>query len=434
MANQLTDEQSTQYFAEEGQKANPLTPLNWLKNQTDSDTVINSEVLGGDQSLVTVPEKGTTPESAGVMAGINAENESLAKSLEIKDKGLSDLAKTYAGIDAEPPSLADKYTEVFGRVPTGDELDTYTAEFNESKAVLDKLQAELAGITAESQQAKIQLREESVGKNVTARLLGKRQAEVDRRAAIKALPIQAQIFAAQAVVNNNKALLDSAKGKVDQYFGLVQQDIQNTYNYNKDLRDKIFSYAEKDEQRQFQADQKADDRTYQESQQVLSDAKSLATTALENGQSDLFRQLMNPDITAEEVASLGSQIREKTSGDGNTVETIPFDQFVDEYMQTDAGQKILNSLPLVYSEKGRREEFAKIVRDLYDQTSGETPKVKFTNAQKLKLEQAELLNAPRQKQLDHLYGKKDSDNSDSSGMSEEEFLNFLRTGDLSGIK
>ncbi len=83
------------------------------------------------------------------------------------------------------------------------------------------------------------------------------------------------------------------------------------------------------------------------------------------------------------------------------------------------------------AEETARQTFAPAARDelrkqyeaAYTAPAGGD--TKFTATEKKKLEQAGLLNASRQEQLDFLFKKKDSGSS-ASDMSDEEFLKFLR--------
>lgn len=110
------------------------------------------------------------------------------------------------------------------------------------------------------------------------------------------------------------------------------------------------------------------------------------------------------------------------SGDGQLVSIPEYDQFVVEYLSTPAGQAAKEQIEAAAMTNFTPEQLiiemknSPSVRSIYDSTvakvqassGGSTP---FTATEKKKLEQAGLLNATRQQQLDHLYGKGDSTGS-----------------------
>jgi len=121
------------------------------------------------------------------------------------------------------------------------------------------------------------------------------------------------------------------------------------------------------------------------------------------------------------------------------IEIPDFDTFVDEFMQTPEGQQVISQLE---SQRGasipleeRRRLVSEEVRGLFDRAVEEAKNVvtgpKFSQSQLIKLEGAGLLNAPREEQIAFL--TEDSDDGETGedrNLTEEEFLVFLRTGEL----
>lgn len=98
------------------------------------------------------------------------------------------------------------------------------------------------------------------------------------------------------------------------------------------------------------------------------------------------------------------------NGDNGGIDIPNFDDFVDEFMQTEQGQESIRLIEeqrrQTLTPEARKRALEEELRDLYNQTVSElTPKEEFTATEKKKLEQAGLLNASRQEQLDYLYGK-----------------------------
>ena len=127
--------------------------------------------------------------------------------------------------------------------------------------------------------------------------------------------------------------------------------------------------------------------------------------------------------------NLGKEPIKKTT-DTTDIEIIPFDQFVDEYMASPKGQELIKKIERERQQSltitAQRKAVADTIRGLYDQVVSEYGQEEFTSTEKKKLEQAGLKDADRQKQLDYLYGKKDTGGGETGGMTDEEFLNFLR--------
>jgi hypothetical protein len=121
------------------------------------------------------------------------------------------------------------------------------------------------------------------------------------------------------------------------------------------------------------------------------------------------------------------------SNSNSSTATIPFNQFVDEYMTTAKGKALISQIQGDKKQSIAQAELKKLVsasvKGLYDQmvadtksaTTSQNKSEKFTPTENKKLEQAGLLNTDRQTQLNYLYGKKET----SGGLSDEEFLKKL---------
>src|SRR3990167_11463510 len=242
------------------------------------------------------------------------------------------------------PSLDKSYQELLTSLGSVTSADQYNTDYNASgiassqsdfnakqQSVLDAqsrlsaINAQLAGITAEGQVSNIK----SEGRQVPTFVIAGEQAQQNREYAIKALPLQAQALGAQAEVaaaQGNAALsqsiLQQAQDHLDKVFQIHLTDSTNLYNYNKDLRDKVFEFATKKEQAQLNALQKADDQKFQIKRDAINNAQSLAKTAIENGQGDVAAKIgaLNPDSPdfQNNLATLTAQLRAKPTGAGAT--------------------------------------------------------------------------------------------------------------------
>jgi len=224
-------------------------------------TTISTDVLSGNQTPVTIPEQPQQDYSSA----------------------LESLFEKYMGKQETPPSGADEYAGYLGKTPQeiAREQQAAQKEYND-------LSAQLRNITAGSQVANQQLESAASGKDITTTFLGRQQQEVNRQAAIKGLPIAAQL----AVAQDNLGL---AQQHLDKLFSLQLQDVQNQYNYKQGLIDKVYQFATSQEQAKLNAKKEADTRTYNDKVNNLNQAQSWATAAIENGQGDLASQIMALD-------------------------------------------------------------------------------------------------------------------------------------------
>src|SRR3990167_1871026 len=159
-----------------------------------------------------------------------------------------------------------------------------------SKAARDRLaaiNAQLVGISAEAQATPLRLQEEATGRGITKAGLAPLEAGELRKIALRALPLQALALAAQAEVavaqgdvELSQQTLAMAQDKLKTIFGLVSQDVENKYNYFKDLRDKAFQIADKNQQQNLAAAQKEDDRKFTNWQNIINDAQTKASALM----------------------------------------------------------------------------------------------------------------------------------------------------------
>jgi hypothetical protein len=248
------------------------------------NNLISSETLSGNNNLINFPK--LVPDTNNYTGSIASAATSVRPPTEIPD-----YLKAYLDTTEKPVNKYDEYLQAEEQLGV-----------NTNKQEINDLEGQINSILAEQQAASLKFREEGI----SAGAIEGRNIALERENAIRLLPLQAKL----TYLQGNLRL---AQDKVETYFKFQTDYEDRLYNYNKDIRDKVYDYATKQEQRQFDDIQKKEDRAYAEKKDMLETARGLAETALKNGQGDLFQQLMNPKITAEEVASIGSQIREKTT-------------------------------------------------------------------------------------------------------------------------
>jgi hypothetical protein len=271
---------------------------------------INSENLSTQNPITLPPQPTDNNNYQGMIAGGDAMIGTLPKTTTTQPEWWT---KYLDGGNAPTNPVND-----FNSLYSSSGIDTSTKNYVESQKKLDSLNAELVGINAEATKQNLQL-EGAGGQagDVTQSFLNKQQQETNRQAAIKALPLQAQVLAQQAIVTGNQNLLNAAKEKLNTTFQLQQSYATQLYNYNKDIRDKVYEYASAQEKAKLDAQNKADDRLYSEQQTTLKNAQAIASEAMDNGQADIASQItaLNPKSKTyvQDLAKLQAQIKNQTA-------------------------------------------------------------------------------------------------------------------------
>ena len=219
------------------------------------------------------------------------------------------LLKDYLGSSTPPPSVASTYAQDYA----SSGIEQKQTDVANAQNELNTVNAQLGSLKAEAEAAKLQ-QENTFG--TTGFTVGQ-QAQIDRNLAVKALPLQAQALIAQAKLTNNTNLLNIAQNKLDTTFKLHSEDATNQYNYQKDIRDKVFQYATDAQKTQLAAQQKAADQAFTTQQNNLKNAQEIARAARESGQGALAAQIASLDPKSStyqaDVARLAGQIKPKAT-------------------------------------------------------------------------------------------------------------------------
>ena len=303
-----------------------------------SNTAITPSAMTGATPIqVTAPPQPTAHDITQTNTAIGTTNGLLTPSptpTQTTDTS-NDWIKQFLASSNPPPTAEGQYTKDY----TSSGIDTKQTDLNTklgavktSQAKLGALNAQLAGITAQAQAIPIQIQSDAQagGANVTKAGLQPIQTAALRNNALQAIPLQTQILGAQAEVASAQGdaqlaqnILDQANTHLDRVYQIHQQDATNMYNYQKDLRDKAFSYIssqkEKEGDRSFQRErdqlvslQRVDDRRFTLLQNDLNNAQELSKLALQSGQSQLASQITaldpNSPTYRQDLAKLQSKI------------------------------------------------------------------------------------------------------------------------------
>lgn len=176
----------------------------------------NNIALGADQTglfkaqEITVPDATQPQPTTGITAG-----ESILQKFGITPP-------------EQPESAADAYLKAQKAFQIKQKQDAVT-----------KLQTQLNAIVAQSQAN--QLAVTGQGRGIPEVIIGGQQAQIAKEAAIAALPIQAQLSAAQGD-------LEMAQENLRTYYDIVSEDIDKRFNYKMKLFDVAYDMASKEQQ------------------------------------------------------------------------------------------------------------------------------------------------------------------------------------------
>ncbi len=182
---------------------------------------------------------------------------------------------------APTSSMADYFKEYLGLVkPPANTADIYAQASNEAgveqkRQRVQSLTGQLNGIVANSQAA--QLSTTGQGRGIPEAIIGGQQAQIAKEAAIQALPIQAQLAAAQGD-------LQMAQEHLDTLFKLRSQDAQAQVDYNNKVVDAVYNFATKAEQQKLDEAKTKRETNLAQANNEGDYAKKLAFEATSNGQ------------------------------------------------------------------------------------------------------------------------------------------------------
>lgn len=120
------------------------------------------------------------------------------------------------------------------------------------------------------------LKVEGQGRGIPDVIIGGQQAQINKEAAIAALPIQAQLAAAQGN-------LELAQSHLDTMFKIKSQDATNQYNYKTKLLDSVYNFASGIEKSKLDDLKVEEDRKYQEQQTFIKAQQAALSNALGQG-------------------------------------------------------------------------------------------------------------------------------------------------------
>ena len=284
---------------------------------------------------ITLPQP--PPDKTDYMTGIAGTSARIAEGMKTDaadtTDSSADLAKMLASITT--PSSVDAYNAA----GTSLGIDTAQADALAARRAKRAAQSELAGIqgqvqavvdraTAENLKLEQNINVGSTGVGgagglASSSFLNVRQQEVNRQAAITALPLQALALAAQAKVASltgeeeyAQSTLKAAQDKLDTTFKLWSDDADRKQTLQLKMLDIVIAQGNKKEVARAEALKEITTRNQSDLKDSRDFAQSQSVIAKDSGQMDIaakFAQLTPPDVTSKTFAADLQAYNEKVS-------------------------------------------------------------------------------------------------------------------------
>lgn len=160
---------------------------------------------------------------------------------------------------------------------------------------------------------------EGQGRGITDTIIGGQQARITRDAAISALPIQAQLAAAQGNLEQANALMG-------QLYQAKSADIQANLAFRQNLANSVMDFANSSQQSILRARMADSQELADIAQNNLNFQRELQTQALEFGQNGLIAEISNIDPSSptfeQEISSVVSRLRRPTSAAKRSTQVV----------------------------------------------------------------------------------------------------------------
>lgn len=191
----------------------------------------------------------------------------------------------------------DLYDEILGKRPNiNDDPEIIAARQNRQR-IQEALRVptdELNAVIAKQNQDLLQLRQTGAKEGVTEAVYGGQSNAINYNAAIRALPLQAQIAGLQGD-------LRLAQDYLTELTSIKNEQIKNQYEYNSNLFGAISSAITKNEQRTYEALKTQNERVYKEQQELIKTQSSLLESAVSQGASTPIINAINNAKTVQDA-------------------------------------------------------------------------------------------------------------------------------------
>ena len=307
---------------------------------------IPASSLAGGQTAISIPSSGgatgTLASTGGTLVGNNAGLAGLLSPLGYTQdtnglftyKAPTDTTQNPQGLDAIMASLIPKQESIL----QSPEIVNQNAIVEQKRQAVQNYTNQLNSIVAKAQADVLSTKGQ--GRGIPEVIIGGQQAQINREAAIQALPIQAALSASQGD-------LQMAQDHLSQLVNIKTEEIQNTYKYKMNLYNAIKGYVDKAEAVQLSALEKK--ATQENAVQInnLNFAQTLATSAFNNGQvnvgASIMKLMANPASPTfmKDVSAYAGQIQSKASAAEDTTTTGGY-RFTSTQLNTGAATAALS--------------------------------------------------------------------------------------------
>jgi hypothetical protein len=205
------------------------------------------------------------------------------------------------------------------------------------------LSSQLNSIVTSAQESKLSIG--GADRGISAGVAATQSSEIDRQAAIKALPISAQLAAAQG----NLAL---AEQEYNTLFQIKSVDAENKYNRNKESLQQFIELASSQDKARLELIDKQEDRKFEKAQASIKSQNALASTLLKNQAPSSIRSLVIEADSYEDALLI--------EGIEKYMES-PLEKIQKRKYQADLDE-VLNETATPGMDKKTRESFLKLDR------------------------------------------------------------------------
>lgn len=259
-----------------------------------SNVILNTQTMAGNGQRPTFPtQKDTNPYQQYIDG--------------IKSNLISPMDATNAGIDNASKKETDSYNSLMSLIGTPpSSADAYNKAQNETgilqkQQLVTDLTGKLNTITATGEANKLSV--VGQGRGIPEGIIGGQQAQMARETAIQALPVSAQLNAAQGN-------LQMAQQNLNTLFQIYSTDATNAYNYKKDSAMAVYDIASKAEQKKLDVFLQNIKDQKDAQQKVIDTNHSIALEASKTGRAtaDQLTQIANAPDFASAMKAAGTSL------------------------------------------------------------------------------------------------------------------------------
>lgn len=257
--------------------SNDLAPTNKIKLPPLATTQVPN--IAANSVGFTDPTTGVTAQPNGMLSVTDPNQDKYAGANKLQN----DFQTALDRLNMDAPSAGDVQRQL--------EKDTGLRQKQQS---VNDFSAQLNTIVANRDANKLRL--EGQGRGITDVIIGGQQAQIDKEAAISALPVQAQLAAAQGN-------LQLAQDHINTWGNILMKDAEQQYTRKKEVLTSVRDFAVGLEFKRIDDLDAANERKYQEAQ-TLTKAKTAALSqALGQGAPASVMNAIKGATTAEDVVA-----------------------------------------------------------------------------------------------------------------------------------